>query len=73
MENLIPETMACIAALGHYVEMGIPIQSLRPLAFRISLLRYWKSKGAIDLDDVKAMESYDDPTKFFKERGFNFA
>ena len=71
METLIPETMACLAALGHYAEMGIPIQSMRPLAFRISLLRYWKHKGAIDLDDVKAMESYDNPIKFFAERGFN--
>lgn len=71
METLIPEIMACIAALGHYAEMGIPIQSMRPLAFRISLLRYWKHMGAINLDDVKVMESYDDPIKFFTERGFN--
>ena len=71
MENLIPEMMACLSALGHYAEMGIPIQSMRPLAFRISLLRYWKEKGAINLDDVKAMESYADPLDFFKERGFN--
>ena len=71
METLIPEIMACLAALGHYVEMGIPIQSMRPLAFRISLLRYWKHMGAINLDDVKVMESYDDPSKFFAERGFN--
>lgn len=73
METLIPEMMACLAALGHYAEMGIPIQSIRPLAFRISLLRYWKHIGAINLDDVKVMESYDDPRKFFEERGFNLA
>lgn len=70
METLVQEIMACLAALGHYAEMGMPIQSLRPLAFRIALLRYWKENGAINLDDVKAMESYDDPSKFFEERGF---
>ena len=69
-ETLLHEILACTMALGNYAEMGIPLQSLRPLAFRISLLRYWKEKGAINLDDVKEMEKYDDPRKFFEEKGF---
>lgn len=71
MDTLGGETLACLMALGSYAEMGFPMQSIRPLAFRISLLRYWSHKGAINLEDVKIMESYDDPSKFFAERGFN--
>lgn len=70
METLVPEIMACLMALSNYAEMGIPLQSLKPLAFRISLLRYWKEKGAINLDDAKEMESYEDPRKFFEGKGF---
>lgn len=57
-------------ALGNYAEMGFPLQSLRPLAFRIALLRYWKERAAINLDDAKEMEQYDDPRMFFEAKGF---
>jgi len=71
MDNITQEIMCCLMALGNYANMGFPPQSIRPLAFRITLLRYWKEKGEINLEDVKTMESYEDPRKFFKERGFN--
>lgn len=71
MDNLVSEIMCCLMALGNYANMGFPVQSIRPLALRITLLRYWKEKGEINLEDVKTMESYDDPAKFFIERGFS--
>lgn len=70
METLVTEILACTMALGNYAEMGIPLQSLKPLAYRISLLRYWKAKGEINLDDAKEMENYDDPGEFFEDKGF---
>ena len=71
MDTLVQEIMACLMALGNYYQIGFPPQSLRPLAFRISLLRYWKEKGAINLEDVKIMEGYENPANFFTERGFS--
>ena len=69
-EDLTMEILACLTSLGNMAEMGIPVMALKPLAFRITLLRYWVSKGSIDLTDVEAMNSYEDPRKFFDERGF---
>lgn len=56
MENLSGEILCCTMALGNYVSCGIPPQYLRGLAHRITLLRYWKVKGAINLQDVEEFE-----------------
>lgn len=71
LEDLPMEIFACLASLGNMAECGIPVVALKPLAFRITLLRYWQSKGCIDLSDVEVMNSYEDPRKFFDERGFS--
>lgn len=64
METIVKEIINCTAALGSYAKAGMPIQYMRRLAFRITLLRYWKSNGAINLDDVKDWE--EDPEKWAK-------
>ncbi len=64
MENITKEILNCTAALGSYARAGIPIEYMKKLAFRITLLRYWKGNGAINLDDVKDWE--EDPEKWTK-------
>lgn len=56
MDNLVKEIMNCTMAMGSYYTIGIPIDWFRPLAYRVALLRYWKSKGAINLADVEEFE-----------------
>lgn len=53
MDNLVNEIFCCITALGQYADVGIPVQSLKSLAQRIELLRYWSIKGEINLKDVE--------------------
>ena len=56
MDNLGTEILCCTMALGQYAQIGLPIQHFKPLAQRIALLRYWRAKGAIDLNDVEEFE-----------------
>lgn len=70
-EDLSKEIMACLASLGQFADIGIPCVSLIPLAHRITLLRYWQYKGSIDVNDATEMAKYEDPRKFFEERGFS--
>lgn len=53
MENLVQEILCCTMALGKYVQVGIPIMSLKPLANRIALLKYWYAKKEINMDDLE--------------------
>ena len=64
MENITKEILCCMAALGSYASSGMPLQYMKKLAFRITLLRYWKDNGSINLDDVKEWE--EDPEKWAK-------
>lgn len=61
MENLPKEILSALASLGSFSdfarEFNIPIESARPLAQRIHLLRYWMSIGKINLDDAKEFEA----------------
>ena len=53
METLTKEILCCTMALGSYVGAGIPVDWIRPLAYRIGLLRWWKNNGEINLEDVE--------------------
>lgn len=60
MDNLTTELLNCMASLGSFASVCdgnmITLDCARPLAYRISLLRYWLDKGEINLDDVKDFE-----------------
>lgn len=63
-ENITHEILACMYALGGYGQMGMPLSTLKPLAHRISLLRYWKENGI----KYEQIEEYNkDPNKFVHE------
>lgn len=68
MDNLTKEIINCSAALGSYVRAGFNLEWLKPLAQRIDLLRYWRSKGSINLDDVKEFE--EDPAKWVQDHSY---
>lgn len=60
MDNIHSECMACLASLGNFSHMvggGITLDCAKPLAYRITLLRWWIHKGEINLDDVKEWEA----------------
>lgn len=61
MENLQSEILMCMASLGNFASLlddsvGLTLECAKPLAQRITLLRWWMQKGKIDLDDVKDWE-----------------
>lgn len=68
MENITSEILSCMMSLGSAASHGIPIQWVKPLADRITLLRYWKDKGSINLSDVEEMEK--NPIEFFRSRNY---
>lgn len=71
MDNLTSEILACLASLGSFSSLigtgGITMEAAKPLAYRIALLRYWHSKGEINLGDVEIFEK--DPEAWVKEHG----
>ena len=61
MENLTSEILCCLQSLGSFSSIidgkTITMEAARPLAYRITLLRWWLNKGEINLEDVKEWES----------------
>ena len=55
-DNIVTEILCCLQALGSYAGLGIPLQFMKPLAYRIRFLRFWKSKG-IDYNMIDEFES----------------
>lgn len=66
MENLGREILDCLYSLSGLANLaraaGLPLSSCKPLAQRITLLRYWMDKKEINLEDVKEFEK--DPDKW---------
>lgn len=54
-ENIIGEILGILGALGHYRDIGFPLRVIEPLAYRVSLLRWWQSNG-INYDDISEFE-----------------
>lgn len=54
-DNITSEILNLLAALGKYQSFGIPLNCIKPLAYRITLLRWWKSNG-INYDDILEFE-----------------
>ena len=63
-KNITREILACLYAIGAYINGGISLTSVTPLAYRISLLRYWKENG-INYEQIDEFEK--DPEKFARD------
>ena len=63
-DNITSEIMACLLALGSYSEAGMKLEWIKPLAYRITLLRYWKETG-IKYEQIAEFEK--DNAKFVFE------
>ena len=54
-ENLREEFLGIVMALGSYHRVGMPIETLRPLAERAEMIRKWiENDCTINQDDIKA-------------------
>ena len=54
-DNITSEILNLLAAMGSYQSAGIPLKYTKTLAYRITLLRWWKSNG-INYNDITEFE-----------------
>jgi hypothetical protein len=67
-DNITKEILCCMGALGQYSKF-LPVEYLRGLVSRISLLRYWHKSG-IDHNDILPFET--NRVEFFKNKKIDF-
>lgn len=54
-DNIISEILGILQALGHYRSLGFTLEMISPLAYRVTLLRWWQANG-INYDDIQDFE-----------------
>lgn len=60
MNNIHTELFACLTSLANFSHMiedtGMTLECAKPLAYRITLLKWWIHKGEINLEEAKEWE-----------------